>query len=133
MNIGGLGILNRTNSKHSLNVLSWHSPHSLTWRWILALRRHHLSIKPYAFASGIGHHRFLGMGFGQLLGASASRNNDGWQWSLSLLWLSLDFHQQKPMWYRDMYRRQRDSELERDFASQRAPEPIITPDHPTLQ
>lgn len=135
MHIGGLSIFSRTSSAKRINLASWHSPHSLTWRWILSLGRHQLwTFKPYAFGRALRHgHAGIGGGFGQFIAFRAWRDNNGWQLAASLLWHALEFSQQPPMWYRDIYMRERDEELERDFASQRAPMPVSAPDHPTLQ
>lgn len=134
MNIGGLGILNRTSSRLRLNLLSWHSPHSLTWRWIVSVGRQPLwTLKPYMGLQSMRYgHGGLAIGLGQLIALRASRDNNGWQFAATFLWHALEFSQQKPVWYRDIYMRQRDNELEQDFASQR-PQPIVVPDHPTLQ
>jgi hypothetical protein len=102
MRIGGFALFNRTNSKDNFNLASWHSPHSLTWRWILSLRRHQVMWpKPHAHASKMG----LGAGLGQLLAFYAYRDNNGLQWSVSLFWHGLAFSQQRPMWFKDMARR----------------------------
>lgn len=107
--IGGLRLFSRTNSARTYNLAAFHSSHSLTWRWVLSISRQPFCLpKPYAGRNSMG----FGAGFGQLLGFHTYRTNGGPQWSVSLLWLSFDFHQQKPMWYRDMFSR-REEDLER--------------------
>jgi hypothetical protein len=135
MKIGALSLFNKTSSKSDFSIAHWHSSHSLTWRWGLSLRRHHLSVKPFAHSMlplRYGHGGF-GIGLGTLVSLTAFRSNDGWQFAVTLLAHSLDYHQQRPMWYRDLYRREQDRELEADFASQRPPEPPAMPEHTTLQ
>lgn len=107
MKIGALSLLNRTSSARTFNLASWHSSHSLTWRWILSLHRQPFGWpKPWAHRNTVG----MGAGLGQLLAAHVYRTNNGPQLSLSMFWHSLDFHQQRPMWFRDMYRRAQDRE-----------------------
>lgn len=96
----GLALMRKTSSNRIFNLASWHSPHSLTWRWVLSLRRHQVVIpKPYARCDDIG----FGAGIGTLLSFFAYRTNAGWQWEASILWIGLHFSQQQPMWYRDMF------------------------------
>jgi hypothetical protein len=136
MKIGALSLFNRTSSAQHISVASWHSSHSLTWRWGL----HASLLKPWPLAALAAWrnpgkhygHGGLSLGVRPLLWLVASRDNNGWQFMLTVLCVQLDFHQQRPMWYRDLYRRQRDRELETDFASQRPP-PIPVIEHPTLQ
>jgi hypothetical protein len=90
MHIGGLSIFTKTSQKHRYVIASWHSPHSLTWRWSLSF-----AWVPSGEA-GVWH---------------IHKHNDGVAVILALQWLRFDFNTQKPMWYRDMYRRQRDREL----------------------
>lgn len=134
MRIGGLGILTRTSDRKRFNLLSWHSPHSLTWRFIVSLARQPLwTFKPYLVARKlVSGHGGLAIGLGQFASFRAWRDNNGWQLHGALLWHALDFAQQPPMWFKDIYRHDRDEELERDFASQRHA-PVIAQDHPTIQ
>jgi hypothetical protein len=134
MKIGALTLFSRTSDRKTVNLASWHSSHSLTWRWGLSLRRHNMTLRPFAHSSlPLRHgHGGLGTGFGTLVSLTAFRTNGGWQFAVTLLAHSLDFHQQESMFYRDLYRRQRDRELETDFASQRPALPPVV-DHPTLQ
>lgn len=117
MKLGALTILTRTSSHSTFSLASWHSTHSLTWRWALHLTRHVLSIAPVLHASRMG----TAVGLGNLIKFVTYRTNGGWQFSGSLLWLELSFNQQRPMWYRDLYMRHRDQELEADFATQVPP------------
>lgn len=105
MKIGALSLFNRTSCRRTFSVASWHSTHSLTWRWALSVvRQPFVAPRPYAFTNTVG----FGIGLGQLLGVSAYRTNGGWQPTVSLLWHSIDFRQQKSMWFRDMWRRAAD-------------------------
>lgn len=113
MHIGPLGLFNRTSDGRVLNVASWHSSHSITWRWSLSLIRQHLSIRPLFHAYRQHGRGGFVAGFGQLAAVRANQDNNGWQWSISLFWHELAFHQQQPMWYRDIVHRQDDEEIER--------------------
>jgi hypothetical protein len=96
-----LTIFSRTSDRKTINVASWHSPHSLTWRWILSLRRHQITWpKPFMLRNKLG----FGMGFGTLLSFNTYRTNGGVQWQVSAFWCGLDFSQQQPMWFKDMAR-----------------------------
>ncbi|MCW5722054.1 MAG: hypothetical protein KIS86_13015 [Devosia sp.] len=102
MRIGPLSLLSRTSDRKTINLASWHSPHSLTWRWIMSLRRHPFAWpKPHASANTVG----FGAGLGTLLSFHAYRTNGGWQWELSALWHGLHFSQQRPMWFKNMFER----------------------------
>lgn len=110
MRIGPLSLLSRTSDRKTINIASWHSPHSLTWRWIMSLRRHPFAWpKPHARMNTVG----FGAGLGTLLSFHAYRTNGGWQWGASVFWHGLHFSQQRPMWFKDMFDRVRD---ERDQA-----------------
>lgn len=101
----GLALFSRTNSKGCWNIASFHSPHSLTWRWILTFRR---------FAPG--EFRVWPIG-------TAYRDNNGLQWWVRLPFVGyLQWQQQRPMWFRDLWQRLRD---ERDGLIK--PEPDDTP------
>jgi len=112
--VPGLAVLTRTSNRRCWNLAAYHSPHSLTWRWLIGITfgsvfarpRFYMSpretfmgvLNPFpAFAFSIG-----------IAGAGASRNNYGWQYSASLLGVHVHFSQQHPMWYRDLYQRARD-------------------------
>lgn len=92
----GLEFFRKTNCKHLYSLASFHSPHSLTWSWILSidLRRHNQgnSWRP------VFH---------------AHRNNNGLQWMLRIPFVCLfQWHRQQPMWYRDMYNRQYERQMQ---------------------
>lgn len=85
----GLAFFHRTSSPKTWNIAAYHSPHSLTWRWVLSFSR--------------------GGYFGRLPRIWTYRDNNGRQWSLNLPWIgSFDWRVQRPMWFRDLYIRQRD-------------------------
>lgn len=91
----GLSMFNRTNSRGLWNIAAFHSPHSLTWRWILSFglfRNDEGRVWPLW-----GHH--------------------GSYWMLRLPFIGiLSFQTQRPMWYRDLYRRRRDEDDEARYA-----------------
>lgn len=122
-----LKLFSRTSSAQTFNLASWHSPHSLTWRWILSWRRHTVMVpKPHFIWNSFG----FAVGFGAALAFRIGRDNNGWQWSVSLLWSSLDYLSQRPMWYRDLYMRMRD---ERDGLSpRRTRSEMAVPPQPTV-
>jgi len=102
MRIGPLSLLSRTSDSKTISLAYWHSPHSLTWRWGLSLRRHPLAwTKPYVHRNTVG----FGAGLGTLLSFHAYHTNGGWQWGLCALWHGLHFDQQRPMWFKDMFER----------------------------
>jgi len=78
----GLALFQRTNSRGHYNLAAFHSPHSLTWTWILSVT-----------VSGEFHWpRFRRW-----------KTNYGPQYSLALPFLCFQTHRQHPMWYRDLY------------------------------
>jgi hypothetical protein len=88
----GLALFSRTNSKGHWNIASWHSPHSLTWRWILSVslpRRGEGRWRPIWYRSP---------------------HNCGGQAYFGLLKFGFRWHWQHPMWYRDLYHRMRDEQ-----------------------
>lgn len=90
--IKGLQFFTRTSDAHRINLASWHSPHSLTWRWLIAWSR-------FKGDERRAHWRMLWW----------SRGNTGFQWSLIIPWVGrLNGQTQHPMWYRDLYMRLRD-------------------------
>lgn len=112
--VPGFAMLKRTSGKKSWNVASYHSPHSLTWHWLLNLSLGALFSRPRLYMSP--RSTFLGekdpfpsfaFNIG-IAGASASLNNYGWQFAAWMLGLHVHFQQQRPMWYRDLYHRARD-------------------------
>jgi hypothetical protein len=86
----GLKFFSRTNSRGTWNLASYHSPHSLTWRWIVSIdlpRRGEGRWRP---------------------GWYWSPHNSGGQAYFQILKVGIRLHWQRPMWYRDMYQRARD-------------------------
>lgn len=101
MRFGPLTLFSRTSDRRVFELAGWHSPHSLTWLWVLSLHRQCLAWpKPYLLR-GSG----LSIGLGQLVGLHVSHSTAGWHWSVSLLWHALYFTPQKPMWFKDMWQR----------------------------
>jgi hypothetical protein len=101
--IGGLALFAPTNSKRSFNIASYHSPHSLTWSWILSVSFDGIwryPPPPMATRKGLR------------LGFHPYRTNDGLQWVLTFPFVVIHWHRQREMWFRDMYRRARDREEE---------------------
>jgi hypothetical protein len=111
MRIGGLSLLTATNSPRVWTVAAWHSPHSLTWSWLIHLGAGRPTFKPHWFR----HKPWSGLsfGFGTLFSVSAYRDNQGWQGGLGLGGLDFRFQRQEPMWYRDLYIRLRDEQDQR--------------------
>ncbi|KTS09719.1 hypothetical protein SB2_11730 [Methylobacterium radiotolerans] len=117
MKIGGLTIFER-RGRGRADIASWHSPHSLTWSWILtvgwAVPRY---VKPHWQWEAVGPHKFRGASIGSLINAHAMRNNNGWQWGFAVLGLSLSWSHQYPMWFRDLYWRRESERYERRQAA----------------
>ena len=119
MQIGPLALFHKTNSARSFNIASWHSPHSLTWSWILSV-------------SFDGIWRYppppLATRKGLRLGFHPFRTNGGLQWVLTFPFVLFHWHRQRPMWFRDLHARRRDecealevanSQLRRQMREQR--------------
>lgn len=108
----GLTLLGRTNDRRTFNIAAWHSPHSMTWSWIVSL----------SLPRGDE---------GRWLHFSAYRTNVGLQWILQVARVGLRFHRQRPMWYRDLYERKRDQldgiEQAVQHAGQHPPRSPFTP------
>lgn len=89
----GLRFFTKTSDPRCWDLASYHSPHSLTWRWVLSFslfRDGERKVWPLWFPY---------------------RNNHGLQWVLRIPWLGLlRFAQQQPMWFRDLYLRMRDEQ-----------------------
>lgn len=91
--MNGFKLFSRTNVKGSWIVASWHSPHSMTWRWLLSFS---------LFRGDEGRAWPIWM---------PHRTNIGLQWNVRVPFIGLlAFHQQRPMWYRDCYMRLRDKQ-----------------------
>lgn len=101
--IRGLTIFSRESGQRSWTIASWHSPHSLTWRWGVSFRM---------FVADEWRVRPLWWSY---------RDNNGLQWGARIPWLGIiDWHQQHPMWFRDLWQRLRD---QRDGLIPREEEP----------
>lgn len=89
----GLRLFARTSCPHSINLASYHSPHSLTWSWILSV----------AFDGIWKHHDKpkLRMGF------HPYRTNGGLQIVLTIPGFVFQWHRQREMWFRDLRQRER--------------------------
>ena len=113
----GLALIGRTSGRGTWNIISWHSPHSMTWSWILSVS-------------------LPRSGEGRWLHAYRYRNNDRClQWGFQIARIGVRWHQQRPMWYRDLYQRKRDQfdHLEQaiEHSSQEGPPPR-SPFTPTI-
>lgn len=140
--VPGLAVFKRTSSKRTWNIASYHSPHSLTWRWLVHLSRGSVFTRPRLYMTP--RETFMGVrdpfptfafntGFS---GACASRNNYGWQFGAWLLGVHLQFSQQAPMWYRDLYHRARDEADQlsgRAWFSDKHPNKVHVPPRPTVE
>lgn len=93
----GLRFFQRTNVPGDWCIAYFHSPHSLTWRWSLSFRR------------------FRGDEWRVWPLARSHRDNSKLlQWWFRVPFIGIvDFHQQRPMWYRDLYMRLRDEDDQR--------------------
>lgn len=90
--MNGFKFFSRTSDKKCWNLAAFHSPHSLTWSWILSFRL------PRSRDEG------------RWIGFSRYRTNEGLQWYLQFARTCLTWHSQRPMWFRDLYMRKRDKE-----------------------
>lgn len=90
--ISGLTVFRLDRRAKRLTLASWHSPHSLTWRWLVDVSLG-WRWKPYA-----SFHRNL---------------NGSGHWSASFLCVGLNGHWQQALWYRKLYMRMRDEEDQR--------------------
>lgn len=95
MRIGGLGLFQKTNSKGHINLAAYHSPHSLTWSWILSV----------SFSGAWRYDPAFSKRRGLRFGFSSWRNNYGRPWVLCLPWVAIEWHVQRPMWFRDLHAR----------------------------
>lgn len=110
--VPGFTAFRRTSGKRSWNIASFHSPHSLTWRWLINMSlssmfsRPRLYMAPRRDSSFGTRSHFVAFAFNiGIAGASASTNNSGWQFTAMILGLCLNFSQQRPMWYRELIQR----------------------------
>ena len=109
MRLFGIQLFNRTSDRKTVNLASFHSPHSLTWSWILSLSFDGMTRK------GNGRIRF---------GIHPYRTNGGLQVVVAMPYVCMQWHRQRPMWFRDMYQRMRD---EQDGLSHRPVQPTMPP------
>lgn len=87
----GLSLFKRTNCKRTWNIASFHSPHSLTWSWILGFSKF-----------GSDEARVWPLFY-------SYRDNNGLQWGLRVPFVGfIRWSRQREMWYRDLYRDLRD-------------------------
>lgn len=104
-----LSLFRRTSDRSTINIASWHSPHSMTWRWLLSASVQRIEFaKPRGMWETTGRHVYRCGSIGSVISGFAMRDNNGWQFGLTLLGLRLSFSQQQPMWYRDLYAAERD-------------------------
>ena len=82
----GFALFRRTIDRRTWNIASWHSPHSLTWSWVLS----------FSFSLPRGDE-------GRWIGFHPYRTNHGLNWLVQLGRCSLRFQRQRPMWFREMY------------------------------
>lgn len=92
--VPGFSVFSRTNAKGSWNIASYHSPHSLTWRWLLN----------FSLPRSRDESRWLGFWW--------YPTNTGLQFGFQIARCSFHVSTQRPVWYRDLYQRARG---ERDF------------------
>lgn len=111
MRIGGFQAFEK-NSDGSRLWAAYHSPHSLTWRWSVRIA------KRFKFTPWFGVFRH--------------KHNCGSQTHILFVWWGLCVSTQRPMWYRDLYRKARD---EKNFTPPPPAAPPVEqmPDHPTVQ
>jgi hypothetical protein len=106
-------LLKRTSDRRTVNLASYHSRHSLTWSWILSATADGAWRKPCG---------------GLRIGVHPYRTNGGLQVVVTLPGLVFHWHRQRPIWYRDLYRRARDREHEREWAEWQA---VVEPLRPS--
>lgn len=114
----GLKLFSKTNSKGHWNLASYHPPQSLTWTWILS------------FSLPRGDE-------GRWLGFHMYKTNQGRKWLLQIARCAIRWERQRPMWYRDIWQRERakrdrDS-YERYLMRSAQGEHSAGPEHPTIQ
>lgn len=99
----GIGLFIKTSQRGCWNIVSYHNPHSLTWSWFIS----------FALFRG-DERRVRPLWFGY-------RTNAGLQWGFRIPFVGLiQWHRQRPIYFRDLYYRQRDEE---DFAKPK-PQPV---------
>lgn len=86
--IPGLSFFTPTNSRRSVLLAAYHSPHGLTWSWSLSVT-----------FDGIWRHK----GWPRF-GLHPYKTNGGWQVVLTLPGIVFHRAQQREMWWRDIAR-----------------------------
>lgn len=93
----GLRFFSRTSDQRCFNLAAFHSPHSLTWRWVISFS---------FFKADERRVRPLWWGY---------QTNTGSHWGVRIPFVGMITGMtQRPIWYRDLYMRLRD---ERDMAA----------------
>lgn len=94
----GLTLFSRTMPQRRWLIASWHSPHSLTWRWFVDF---------YLFDRG--HRRAWPLGW------KYGRPNGNLSCGFVVPWVgAFSLQTQKPMWFRNLYMRLRDEQDQRE-------------------
>lgn len=110
----GLTLLTKTSQRGRWNIAAYHNPHSLTWSWIVSFAR---------FTADEARVRPLWFSY---------RTNDGLQWGFRVPFLGIiQWSRQQPMYFRDMYYRQRDEEDRASYQRSivRQKQPVIVVDN----
>jgi len=89
----GLALFQRTSAKRTVNIASFHSPHSLTWTWILSFN---------FLERGSGEHKVWPL-------YAVSKHSKQWMLRVPFVGYFM-WHRQEPMWYRDLFAKARDRE-----------------------
>lgn len=113
----GFRLFTRTNSQYFWNLASYHSPHSLTWRWLVSFS---------LFCGDEARVRPLWWSY---------RDNNGIQWGFRVPWVGIvRFAQQRPMWFRDLWRRaSEENESLKQLTRTASPRPPLrSPFKPTI-
>lgn len=81
----GLHFFTRTSDRRCWNIAAFHSPHSLTWSWILSFSYDGGRIRPHWYGY---------------------KDNNGLQWGFRIPLIGfIRWSRQQPMWFRDLYHR----------------------------
>lgn len=92
----GLNFFRCTSCRATFNIVTYHSPHSLTWRWGLS----------FSFFRG-DEWRVRPLWWGH-------SHNAGVSWGFRIPFVGIvSWQTQAPMWYRDLYMRLRDEDDQR--------------------
>ena len=81
--------------------VAWHSPHSLTWSWIL--RGSWVGLDQIGFVWWRSGSYWM-VGLRRVLLVGSGVNNGGRQWQAQFFGFGLEWSRQRPMWFRDLYR-----------------------------